>query len=54
MRNFQSMSHSARQKRARAVASSGDQHRMTRGLVNGLILSLAIWLAAGYLTVILH
>jgi hypothetical protein len=41
-------------RRARAVAAAEEQQRMMRGLVNGLILSLGVWLVAGYLTFILH
>jgi len=27
---------------------SGDRHRLVRGLVHGVLLSLVIWAAAGY------
>jgi hypothetical protein len=40
--------------RARVVARTDDNQPMVRGLVNGVLLSLAIWLVAGYLTVILR
>ena len=41
-------------RRPQAVAATIEQQRIMRGLVNGLILSLGIWLTAGYLTLILH
>ena len=31
-----------------------DESNMVRGLVNGIVLSLAVWLAAGYVAFILH
>lgn len=40
--------------RPRIVARTFDHQPMVRGLVNGVILSLAIWLTAGYLTFILR
>jgi hypothetical protein len=40
--------------RARVVARTYDHAPMMRGLVNGVILSLAIWVAAGCLTFILR
>jgi len=39
---------------ARVVARTDDHQPMMRGLVNGVLLSLAIWLVAGYLTVTLR
>ena len=41
-------------RRSRAVAATTDHQRMMRGLVNGLLLSLVVWLTAGYLTIILR
>jgi hypothetical protein len=38
----------------RTKVASDDQNGMMRGLVHGLILSLAIWVVAGYLTFILR
>jgi len=32
----------------------GNRHGMLRGFIHGIVLSLAIWLAAGYLTFILR
>lgn len=37
-----------------AAVADSDQDRMMRGLVHGVILSLALWLTAGYLTLILR
>ena len=38
----------------RSVVMSRQHHSLTRGLVNGIILSLIAWIAAGYLTYILR
>jgi len=40
--------------RMRARVAANNQHGMMRGLIHGVILSLAVWLAAGYLTLILR
>lgn len=35
--------------RARTDVRPDDQHRVARGVINAMILSLVIWFAAGYL-----
>jgi hypothetical protein len=30
------------------AASSDDRHRMVRGVINGILVSLVVWAAAGY------
>ncbi len=54
MGQIHSTAQSAIKNCTRVIAAANDQQRMMRGLVHGLILSLAIWLAAGYLTFILR
>jgi hypothetical protein len=53
MRQNHSTTQSAPQVRARA-STAVDQDRMMRGVAHGIILSLAVWVAAGYLTFILR
>jgi hypothetical protein len=53
MRQFDTKSKPAAQIRALADPATVHQHRMARGLVHGIILSLAVWVAAAYLAVIL-
>jgi hypothetical protein len=38
----------------RAAVRVADKPNMVRGLVNGIVLSLAVWLAAGYVAFILR
>jgi hypothetical protein len=38
----------------RVAVRSGGQPHMARGLLNGIVLSLAVWLAAGCLAFILR
>jgi hypothetical protein len=40
--------------RPQAAARACGTPLMVRGLVNGVVLSLAVWLAAGYVAFILH
>ena len=37
-----------------AIATAADRKTLKRGLINGAILSLAMWMAGGYLAFILH
>ena len=37
-----------------AIAAADDRHLLMRGLAHGIILSLGMWVAAGYLVFILR
>ncbi|WP_428532853.1 hypothetical protein [Rhodopila sp.] len=39
---------------AQAKLATCDQERMMRGLIHGVILSLAVWVTAGYVTFVLR
>ena len=54
MRHNKVLKQSVLARRPRAIVATSEQQRLMRGVVNGLILSLPVWLAVGYLTVILH
>jgi hypothetical protein len=54
VRDFSSVAPSVNRPTQQARVAVGQHHRMMRGLVHGIVLSLAIWLAAGYLTFILR
>ena len=53
MRAITSSSRSTTPLRARAVARSHDQERMLRGVLHGVLLSIAVWVSAGYLAFVL-
>ena len=54
MQQFTSTTKTISHSRARVVAAADDQQALMRGLVNGIILSMALWIAAGYLTFVLR
>ncbi|MDR3531958.1 MAG: hypothetical protein P4L90_15590 [Rhodopila sp.] len=61
MRHYRSTTQSLYQARPRAAAAvaaeaaaADEQQSMMRGLVHGIILSLAMWVAAGYAAIILR
>lgn len=54
MRQNPAVTRSAAPTGAQARLATCDQDRMMRGLVHGVILSLAVWVTAGYVTLILR
>ena len=54
MRQVPALTRSAASNGSQAKVAIYDQDRMMRGLVHGVILSLAVWLTAGYVTLILR
>jgi hypothetical protein len=45
---------SIRRARGHATAEADEQHAPMRGLVHGVILSMAVWTAALYITLVLR
>ena len=54
MRQIQSSTQSLVQLNPGEDTAADEQHRMVRGLVHGVILSLVLWVAIGYGIFILH
>ncbi|MEA2741314.1 MAG: hypothetical protein QOH05_4621 [Acetobacteraceae bacterium] len=54
MRQSSPTARSATHSRPGTSTAIDHQDRMIRGLVHGVILSLAVWIAAGWLTFMLH
>jgi hypothetical protein len=49
-----STTQSGLQARARDDAATDGQPALMRGLIHGVILSMIVWMAAGYLTLVLR
>jgi hypothetical protein len=54
VRQISSTTQSSHQAHARIAAAEDEQHALMRGLVHGVILSMVVWTAALYLTLILR
>ena len=54
MRQYRPGTQSGTRSVAQARIATRDHDRMMRGLVHGVILSLAVWLTAGYLTLMMR
>lgn len=54
MQQFRAVTRSGAPTGSQAKLATFDQDRMMRGLMHGVILSLAVWLTAGYVTFILR
>lgn len=54
MHDLLAITRSKGQARTQAAVADDDQQAVIRGLVNGVILSLVVWLIVGYTAFLLH